>query len=101
MSRNQRYIIGLQSGSIQVPAGDVGQMQSGFFVGPKIQDRMKAVAPKLDLTVDYGFLSVLAKPIFWLLQKIHSIVGNWGWAIVGVTMCITVSYTHLTLPTKA
>ena len=95
MSRNQRYIIGLQSGSIQVPAGDVGQMQSGFFVGPKIQDRMIAVAPKLDLTVDYGFLSVLAKPIFWLLQKIHSIVGNWGWAIVGVTMCIKLIFYKL------
>ncbi len=88
MSRNQRYIIGLQSEAIQVPAGGTGQLQSGFFVGPKIQDRMKAVAPKLDLTVDYGFLSFIAKPIFWLLQKIHSIVGNWGWAIVGVTMCI-------------
>ncbi len=88
MSRDQRHIIGLQSEAIQVPAGGAGKLQSGFFVGPKIQDRMKAVAPKLDLTVDYGFLSVIAKPIFWLLQKIHSIVGNWGWAIVGVTMCI-------------
>jgi len=88
MSRDQRYIIGLQSEAIQVAAGGAGKLQTGFFVGPKIQDRMAAVAPKLDLTVDYGFLSVIAKPIFWLLHKIHGIVGNWGWAIVGVTMCI-------------
>ena len=95
MSRDQRYIIGLQSEAIQVPAGGTGSLQSGFFVGPKIQDRMKAVAPKLDLTVDYGFLSVIAKPIFWLLNKIHSIVGNWGWAIVGVTMCIKLIFYKL------
>jgi len=88
LSSPQRYIIGLQSDAIQVADGTVGKMQTGFFVGPKIQDRMKQVAPNLDLTVDYGFLSVIAKPIFWLLQKIHSLVGNWGWAIVGVTMCI-------------
>ena len=88
LSSPQRYIIGLQSDPIQVADGAAGKMQSGFFVGPKIQDRMKAVAPNLELTVDYGFLSVIAKPIFWLLQKIHSLVGNWGWAIVGVTMCI-------------
>ena len=45
--------------------------------------------------MDYGFLSVIAKPIFWLLQKIHSLVGNWGWAIVGVTMCIKLIFYKL------
>ena len=95
LSSPERYIIGLQSEATQVPAGETGQMQSGFFVGPKIQDRMREVAPHLDLTVDYGFLSVIAKPIFWLLQKIHSIVGNWGWAIVGVTMCIKLIFYKL------
>ena len=95
LSSPERYIIGLQSEATQVPAGGTGQMQSGFFVGPKIQDRMREVAPHLDLTVDYGFLSVIAKPIFWLLQKIHSIVGNWGWAIVGVTMCIKLIFYKL------
>lgn len=95
LSSPERYIIGLQSGAIEVAAGASGKMQTGFFVGPKIQDRMKEVAPHLDLTVDYGFLSVIAKPIFWLLQKIHSIVGNWGWAIVGVTMCIKLLFYKL------
>ena len=94
-SPQQRYIIGLQSEPIQIAGGSTGSLTTGFFVGPKIQDRMKAVAPHLDLTVDYGFLSVIAKPIFWLLQKIHSIVGNWGWAIVGVTMCIKLLFYKL------
>ncbi len=95
LSSPQRYIIGLQSEATVVPDGGSGIMQSSFFVGPKIQERMAAVAPNLDLTVDYGFLSVIAKPIFWLLQKIHSIVGNWGWAIVGVTMCIKLIFYKL------
>jgi len=95
LSSPQRYIIGLQSGAMPIADGTKGQMRSGFFVGPKIQERMKEVAPHLDLTVDYGFLSVIAKPIFWLLQKIHSIVGNWGWAIVGVTMCIKLIFYKL------
>ena len=95
LSSPQRYIIGLQSDAIQVADGTSAQLTTGFFVGPKIQDRMKAVAPHLDLTVDYGFLSIIAKPIFWLLHKIHSIVGNWGWAIVGVTMCIKLLFYKL------
>ncbi len=94
-SPQQRYIIGLQSEPIQIAAGSTGQFKTGLFVGPKIQDRMSEVAPHLDLTVDYGFLSVIAKPIFWLLQKIHSLVGNWGWAIVGVTMCIKLLFYKL------
>lgn len=94
-SPQQRYIIGLQSEPLQIASGSVGALTTGFFVGPKTQDRMKEAAPHLDLTVDYGFLSVIAKPIFWLLQKIHSIVGNWGWAIVGVTMCIKLLFYKL------
>ncbi len=95
LSSPQRYIIGLQSGAVDVAAGTSQKLTTGLFVGPKIQDRMREVAPHLDLTVDYGFLSVIAKPIFWLLGKIHSIVGNWGWAIVGVTMCIKLIFYKL------
>jgi len=94
-SPQQRYIIGLQSEPVQIAGGSSGKITTGLFVGPKIQDRMREAAPHLDLTVDYGFLSVIAKPIFWLLQKIHSLVGNWGWAIVGVTMCIKLLFYKL------
>jgi len=91
----ERYIIGMQSDPIEVASGQTGTLSSDFFVGPKIQKRMRDAAEHLDLTVDYGFLSVIAKPIFWLLHKIHSIVGNWGWAIVGVTFCIKLIFYKL------
>ncbi|OED39113.1 membrane protein insertase YidC [Chromatiales bacterium (ex Bugula neritina AB1)] len=95
LSSPQRYIIGLQSEAIEVADGASALISTSLFVGPKIQERMREIAPHLDLTVDYGFLSVIAKPIFWLLGKIHSIVGNWGWAIVGVTMCIKLLFYKL------
>ena len=95
LSSPQRYIIGMQSEALRIADGSSGELSTGLFGGPKIQDRMAKVAPHLDLTVDYGFLSVIAKPIFWLLQKIHALVGNWGWAIVGVTMCIKLIFYKL------
>lgn len=76
------YVIGLVSSSQTVQPGAQGAFHTKAFTGPKIQDTMAAVAPHLELTVDFGFLTILAKPIFWLLKFIHSYIGNWGWAIV-------------------
>lgn len=59
-----------------------------LYAGPQEQATLKQVAPGLDLVVDYGWLTVVAAPIFWALQAIHSLVGNWGWAIVVLTIGI-------------
>jgi YidC/Oxa1 family membrane protein insertase len=59
-----------------------------IYVGPKLQDQLDAIAPKLDLTVDYGKLTVIAKPLFWLLSQVHKLVSNWGLAIILVTVII-------------
>ena len=59
-----------------------------FYVGPQDQHALAKIAPGLDLVVDYGWLTFLAKPIFWLLEFLHRIVGNWGWAIVLLTVII-------------
>ena len=56
---------------------------------------MKEVAPGLELTVDYGLLTVLAQPVFWLLKTIHKLVGNWGWSIIFVTMLIKLAFYKL------
>ncbi len=60
----------------------------GLYAGPQEQSAMKQVAPGLDLVVDYGWLTVIAAPIFWALEWIHAMVGNWGWAIVVLTIII-------------
>ena len=59
-----------------------------FFVGPKLQDQLAEVADGLKLTVDYGFLTMVSGPLFWLLNKIHDFVGNWGWSIIFLTIFI-------------
>ncbi len=81
-----------QAGVI-VPVGDVaagGKADTSvtLFAGPQEQASLKNIAPGLDLVVDYGWLTVVAAPIFWLLEAIHKLVGNWGWAIVILTIGI-------------
>jgi len=92
---NARYVLGIISPGQTVPAGDSAIYETKIYIGPKLQDEMKQVAPGLELTVDYGLLTVLAQPVFWLLQKIHSLVGNWGWSIVFVTMLIKLAFYKL------
>lgn len=67
-----------------------------LFIGPKNQTNLSATADGLALTVDYGMLSILARPLFWLLQQVHSFVGNWGWSIILVTFLIKLAFYKLT-----
>jgi YidC/Oxa1 family membrane protein insertase len=83
-----RYVIGAYSPSVTVNANSDAQFVAKLFAGPKIQPMMEKIAPGLELTVDYSFLTFIGKPIYWLLNKIHNIAGNWGVAIIGVTLCI-------------
>ncbi|MGH6611395.1 MAG: membrane protein insertase YidC, partial [Burkholderiaceae bacterium] len=66
--------------------------QSTLYVGPQNQEALAKIAPGLDLVVDYGWLTVLAKPIYLLLAFLHGIVGNWGWAIVLLTVLIKAAF---------
>ena len=68
------------------PGAEVAQ-QAVLYSGPQDQNRLEELAPGLDLVVDYGWLTFLAKPIYWLLDLLYGLVGNWGWAIVLLT-CI-------------
>ncbi|WP_410967075.1 membrane protein insertase YidC, partial [Salmonella sp. SAL4442] len=80
------YIIGYTGPALNVPAGGKVETSAMLYAGPKIQSKLKELSPGLELTVDYGFLWFIAQPIFWLLQHIHSLLGNWGWSIIVLTM---------------
>jgi len=67
-----------------------------LFVGPKLQDQLAATGPELELVADYGKLTIIAQPLFWLLQKVYGVVGNWGWSIVIVTFLIKLAFYKLT-----
>ena len=82
------YIIGYTGPALTVAPGAKAETSATLYAGPKSQAVLKELSPGLELTVDYGFLWFIAQPIFWLLQHIHSIVGNWGWSIIFLTMLI-------------
>ncbi len=72
----------------EIAPGAKGETSVSLFAGPQEQAELKKLAPGLDLVVDYGWLTVVAAPIFWALQAIYNLVGNWGWAIVILTIII-------------
>lgn len=90
-----RYVIGKYSEPLTLAPGASHAFETRVFVGPKLQDTLASIAPGLDLAVDYGWLTVLAQPIFWLLAKIHSLVGNWGWSIIILTVLIKLAFYKL------
>lgn len=82
------YSVGTKVGLGELAPGASTTVSSRLLAGPQDQRMLESIAPGLDLAVDYGFLTVIAKPIFWLLEKLHGLVGNWGWAIVLLTVII-------------
>jgi YidC/Oxa1 family membrane protein insertase len=73
---------------VSIPAGAKAAFHETLFVGPKLQTQLAAAGPRLDLTADYGLLTVLAHPLFVTLKWVYGLVGNWGWAIIMVTALI-------------
>ncbi len=91
-----RYAMGMKAtNEVQVATGTNAVLNNTLYIGPKIQQDLEKIAPGLELTVDYGVLTFIAKPIFWLLTKIHNIVSNWGWAIILLTMLIKLVFYKL------
>lgn len=89
------YTLGMVGVPFQVQPGMTFVSYSKLYLGPEIMDRLKAAAPHLDLTVDYGILWFISMALFWLLKHIHQYVGNWGWSIVIVTVLIKLAFYHL------
>ena len=92
---SNRYVIGAITPAITVAAYTAGVIEQKIYMGPKIQSKLEKIAPGLELTVDYGVLWFLAKPLFWCLDKFHGITGNWGWAIVLVTLMLKLIFFKL------
>ena len=82
------YSVGAKMGVGEIAPGASTTVSSRLLAGPQDQRMLEEIAPGLELAVDYGFLTVIAKPIFWLLEKLHGLIGNWGWAIVLLTIVI-------------
>ena len=82
------FVIGAYSPLAEVPAGSSQTLRARLYAGPKLPRVLEGIAPGLELTADFGILTVIAKPIYWLLEQFHGYFNNWGWAIVFVTLVI-------------
>lgn len=89
---DDRYVLGLVSPSKDIAAGQSASFSTRFYVGPKEQAVLEELTENLDLTVDYGMLTVIAKPLFWALDIFHGWFNNWGWAIIMVTLVIKLMF---------
>ncbi|WP_223786858.1 membrane protein insertase YidC [Marinicella meishanensis] len=89
------YLASIVTNNSAVRAGSTVAFESTWYVGPKLQKTLPEVARGLDLTVDYGMFTAISKPLFWVLEKIHGLVGNWGWSIVLLTVLIKLMFFKL------
>jgi len=90
--KDKDYRLGVIGPWQDVAPGAKADFHQTLFIGPKLQEQLSAVAPKLDLTADYGRLTVIAQPLFWLLSHVHRLIGNWGFSIIIVTFLIKLAF---------
>ena len=82
------FVLGYVGPAVSLAPGNVTSNSSVLYVGPELEKQLNAVAKGLDLTIDYGWLWFLSKPIFYVMSAIEKMIGNWGWSIVLVTLLI-------------
>lgn len=92
---NERYAIGAITPKKEIAQGSSESFELKLYIGPKIQKDLEEIAPNLELTVDYGMLWFIAKPLFWCLGKFYALTGNWGWAIILVTLMLKILFYKL------
>ena len=83
-----QYLLSTTGPSVTVAPGSGATFKETLFVGPKLQAQLEQTGPRLDLVADYGMLTLLAKPLFWLLEQAYKLTTNWGWSIVLITLLL-------------
>jgi YidC/Oxa1 family membrane protein insertase len=76
----------------EVPPSASKAFESRLFAGPQEERKLAALAPGLELVKDYGWFTILSKPLFWLLEQMHALLGNWGWAIVALVVLLKAAF---------
>ncbi len=86
------YSVGMIAPTGEIAPGASKTFDARLLVGPQEEDKLAALAPGLELVKDYGWFTILAKPLFWLLTQLHRFIGNWGWAIVGLVILLKIAF---------
>lgn len=86
------YAVGMITPLDNIAPGTSKTIDAKFFAGPQEEKVLESLAPGLELVKDYGWLTILAKPLYWLLDKIHSFIGNWGWSIMALVLLLKATF---------
>ncbi|MFO1279104.1 MAG: membrane protein insertase YidC [Burkholderiaceae bacterium] len=89
---NNLFAVGMITPLKDIAPGATQSVESRFFVGPQEEKVLESLAPGLELVKDYGWLTILAKPLYWLLDQLHKVLGNWGWSIVALVFLLKVAF---------
>ena len=89
---NNLYAVGMITSVGDLAPGATKTIESKLFVGPQEENMLEKLAPGLELVKDYGWLTILAKPLYWLLDKLHSFIQNWGWSIVALVLLLKIAF---------
>ena len=86
------YAVGMITALDSIAPGSSKTIEARFFAGPQEEKVLESLAPGLELVKDYGWLTILAKPLYWLLDQLHSFLGNWGWSIVALVVLLKIAF---------
>jgi YidC/Oxa1 family membrane protein insertase len=86
------YAVGMITALDNIAPGSSKSLDAKFFAGPQEEKMLEALAPGLELVKDYGWLTILAKPLYWLLDKLQSFIGNWGWSIMALVLLLKAAF---------
>jgi YidC/Oxa1 family membrane protein insertase len=89
---NNLYAVGMITPVGSIAPGSSKTIDSKLFIGPQEEKVLEAMTPGLELVKDYGWLTILAKPLYWLLDKLHSFIQNWGWSIVALVLLLKIAF---------
>jgi len=87
-----QYAVGMVFTLPAVAPGATATKEDQLFIGPQEEKKLAELAPGLELVKDYGIFAILAKPLFWLLEKLHAMLGNWGWAIIALVVLLKIAF---------
>jgi YidC/Oxa1 family membrane protein insertase len=89
---NNLYAVGMIAAAETVAGGTSKTLESRLFIGPQEEKMLEEISPGLELVKDYGWFTILAKPLYWLLYELHKVINNWGWAIVALVLLLKIAF---------
>ena len=90
--KDNLYSVGMKAPMAAIAPGATQTTQTRLFIGPQVENNLEALYPGLELIKDYGWLTILAKPMYWVMEKLHGFIGNWGWTIIALVILIKAAF---------